>query len=262
MTLAAAEARWGAAVLVVVISALAVATVARPSHGYRAAMPLLEALAGGASGAGLTVGGLTVLAALRRRRRRPGTAASFQAPSYVVLGLSVGTVAFAVLVVSARPTGQVRVSDSSTRTAFSSTRTAFQSWQPQTVPLALRYAADVRILAALLSPQRPSASIATIRTRRAQGSLRRLMHAVVVQQQRFHRTAALAQLIPRFQEAIRLAVQASVLLRLAKKAGASRSATVTVRSEARRALIRSQGQMQAFVYQSNFLGMQLSAPRR
>lgn len=252
----ASEVRWGAAGLVILGSALVVATVAKPSHGYRAAMPLLGALGSGAAGAALMLGSLTLVTATLRRRRgtdvtRPGTTA----PSYPVLGASVGVLALVVVVASVWPTQPARLSDSNTRTAF-------QSWQPQTVPLALRYAADVRVLATLLRARRTSASISTIRIRRVQVSLGRLKRAVAVQQRRYNQTKALARIIPRFQHAIGLAVQSSVLLRLAGKAGVSRSVMVTARRRARAALTRSQVEMQGFVYESNFLGMQLSGAGR
>lgn len=250
-------ARWGAAGLVIVGSALVVATVAKPSRGYRAAMPLLGALGGGAGAAVLALGSLTVVTATLRRRR--GTAVTprsgFAAPSYPVLCVSAGVLALVVVVVSVWPTAPVRLSDSNMRAAV-------QRWQPQTVSLVLDYAADVRVLATVLRAQRTSGSISTIRVRRAQVSLGKLQRAVAVQQRRFHQTKALALIIPRFQDAIGLAVRSSVLLRLASTAGVSRSATVTARRGARAALMRSQVAMQAFVYESNFLGMQLSARRR
>ena len=258
LALDAAEVRWGAAGLVIVVSALVVATVAKPSHGYRAAMPLLGALGGGAAGAALMLGSLTAVTAVlnRWRARDPVVSRSRPtAPSYGVLVLSVGVLALVVLSASVWPTQQARPSDSNVWTAF-------QSWQPQTVPLALHYAADIRILAAALRPRRTSASISTIRVRRVQVSLGRLKRAVAVQQQRFHQTKALARIIPRFEHAIGLAVRSAMLLRLAGKAGLSRAVMVKARRRARAALMKSQLEMQGFVYESNFLGMQLSAPRR
>ncbi len=250
-----AAARWAAVGGVIVGSALVVATLVRPPHGYRTAVPLLEALGGGAACAILLLLGLTAATGALRRPATPAQRSWRSVPSYGVLGASAGVLVLVVVTAAVWPAPQGR------RPA-STTRTAFQRWQPETVPLALRYAAAVRVLAAVLGAPQSSKPTSTIRARRARAQLDVLARAVAVQQRRFHQTKALAQIIPRFRHAIALALRSAQVLGLAGKASVSPSVTMAERRRARADLRRSQIEMQAFVYESNFLGMQLSAARR
>lgn len=254
--------RWFAAALYLVVTALAVATVARPAHGYSRAAPLVVAMLGGAMAGVLA---LVCLAALVRvtapRRGRPSASIARTARSYPVLGVAVAALTVAVVAVELWPQPSGGAGDAALKAAFS-------SWQRETVPLVLRYETAVRSLVPARGPARVDGAVVRARVLRARSTMHALDGALAAETERYRRSPQLRAVTAVFQQAVRLAGAAATdfAAALPARAGARGGTGAPARQIARRLLRRADAELrrsqqatQLFTFQANGLGGRLAA---
>lgn len=251
------------AVAVVVIGALAVATVGRPRGGYRAAGPLLLAVVGGAVGAILLIGLLAVLSAAVAHRRGVATGSlGVTATSLAVLSLSAGVIVAATLSIELWPRASATRADAPPRATFS-------AWQRDTVPSVLTYSDAIRFLWPSIRDRgrRPPRLAAVLRR---EATLHGLLRALGADVRRYEGSPRLRALTTSFIGSVRDARAAAADLAVAIRVragageaplGSGASAVRRLIGDARRRVIRAQRGVQEFTFATNALGSSLSAHR-
>ena len=261
-TVSAQGVRWFAAALYLVVTALAMATVARPPHGYSRAGPLVLAMVGGAAAGALALVCAAALVRVSARRRgHPSASLARTASSYPVLGLALAALTVAIVAVELWPQGPARTEDAALKASFS-------RWQRETVPRVLTYVSAVRSLVPATRPARVDGAVLRARVLRARAALRALGRALATESERYRRSPRLRAVTAIFQQAVRLASTAAADLGAALRARLSvrGASNPTARRIAQRLLHRahaelrrSQQAMQLFTFQANGLGGRLSA---
>lgn len=253
--------RVAAAVVLVVVAALAVATIHRPTGGYREAAPLLLALSAGGLGA-ITLIGLLALGAhvVSRWRGSPATSVSSSAIPLIVLALATMLIVIGTGAVKLWPHG-------STTASAAPQRAAFAAWQRATVPLVLTYTDAVRVLGpAIRSQHRRVRRLAVVQHQEA--ALTRLLQTLRDDARRYRNWPRLPSLTADFIASTREARAAAVDLAAATRAaratgGTSSRAKRRIRrrmfAQARHSLFDAQAGMWRFTLAANALGSRVFA---